>query len=866
DSSEDPITHNFGAEAGTAEYQCNYAVHYADVEYAVQPITEGYRIALVYSVCWPADSTQPAPSLSGDSQAPMFKALAELADANRDFHYYFEHVYTPKSIRDLGVGCLNGQDRARVDKLCVLNAMLPPHQRFTFYLVEGVRRAHYYRFDYKVNHADWKQLSPPSYRFLPLLSLEGKYVAVESVDIENNDVLNPDGKTRMQRWRGHRVTTFEEDHSSDDLDKDTTFEKYLLLAWPAKLTEDKMFVLTGVEAHFTGMLSAGVDPDAVREFVQRVTRVNAIGLLKAEREIKFGQALYQHIISEPQLYDLFPIYFDIFPRGTHGPEYPTRLSYGESPVSTTPFIDIIQMTQQPRYWETLEGKVIEAFAGKVLPILDFMEEVGKSKVLKTEMKDQLTKKLLALFRQPNVLTSDANARKNEKLLQPKLWSAVLANEGSEFVGNLARTYVALFPQGAYATTQPEGNQRFEDLLHLATSVSAWDSISPTILDAFEGDLYGTLIFIRMCIERSLRRTVWAPFVDIAVKFCEAPGSLMQTTSHSSTTTPRPLLLKELWDTAILIDSKAEDGESVSDAAVKLLTRYITEAPIGLAAAIAQDFEHGVEEDFDDLIHLAHKFPSVWEASKSKVLSMMRGADLKRSLVFVQQCRLANLPEAVWAPSVELCLKTGGIPTYDELTDERFQAALWGVAVDLPNLTLCQLSVKRYLVLPLLFAEIARSALIAACKANSQDFKSKCHLLEPLLRDWSHPVRRDFHELQRKFTEANSWSTATATITGHPSLATFAESTETSTRIGGFDSLAAARKCAQSIYFKNCKGTAEAGGRGKDAYVLVTKDLDYVKQLESEYQRAKQQYDDLRDLLSQSEAEKVGPAVKKRRAK
>ncbi|CAD6931622.1 unnamed protein product, partial [Tilletia laevis] len=157
-------------------------------------------------------------------------------------------------------------------------------------------------------------------------------------------------------------------------------------------------------------------------------------------------------------------------------------------------------------------------------------------------------------------------------------------------------------------------------------------------------------------------------------------------------------------------------------------------------------------------------------------------------------------------------------------------------------------------------------LIAACKANSQDFKSKCHLLEPLLRDWSHPVRRDFHELQRKFTEANSWSTATATITGHPSLATFAESTETSTRIGGFDSLAAARKCAQSIYFKNCKGTAEAGGRGKDAYVLVTKDLDYVKQLESEYQRAKQQYDDLRDLLSQSEAEKVGPAVKKRRAK
>ncbi|ORZ34605.1 hypothetical protein BCR44DRAFT_1379207, partial [Catenaria anguillulae PL171] len=45
-------THDFGAAAKSAEWACHYAVHYADAEHELLPVTTGYRLALVYSICY----------------------------------------------------------------------------------------------------------------------------------------------------------------------------------------------------------------------------------------------------------------------------------------------------------------------------------------------------------------------------------------------------------------------------------------------------------------------------------------------------------------------------------------------------------------------------------------------------------------------------------------------------------------------------------------------------------------------------------------------------------------------------------------------------------------------------------------------
>jgi hypothetical protein len=210
DGENNPVIHGFGAAAGTAEYQCHYAVHYADAEHAVTPITKGYRLALIYSICWPATTTLPAPSMfTAEKQELMRKPLATLADANREFHYYFKHAYTPKSMAELGVNSLKGQDRARVESLLTANDSLPPDQRFKFYLLRGERRDSYYAGGYSYHTDDWEKADGPDYSFGPLLSLDGRQLNRQNLVLDDADVLIPDNETRAERWRGHRTTTYE---------------------------------------------------------------------------------------------------------------------------------------------------------------------------------------------------------------------------------------------------------------------------------------------------------------------------------------------------------------------------------------------------------------------------------------------------------------------------------------------------------------------------------------------------------------------------------------------------------------------------------------------------------------------------------
>ncbi|KAE9264566.1 hypothetical protein PR003_g32760, partial [Phytophthora rubi] len=45
--------HDFGKADGSAAYAPHYAVHYADAEHALEKVTKGFRLVLVYSICLP---------------------------------------------------------------------------------------------------------------------------------------------------------------------------------------------------------------------------------------------------------------------------------------------------------------------------------------------------------------------------------------------------------------------------------------------------------------------------------------------------------------------------------------------------------------------------------------------------------------------------------------------------------------------------------------------------------------------------------------------------------------------------------------------------------------------------------------------
>ncbi len=48
----------FKLDAATAPYACHYVVHYADCEHEILPVTSGYRLTLVYSLCFKGKNTK----------------------------------------------------------------------------------------------------------------------------------------------------------------------------------------------------------------------------------------------------------------------------------------------------------------------------------------------------------------------------------------------------------------------------------------------------------------------------------------------------------------------------------------------------------------------------------------------------------------------------------------------------------------------------------------------------------------------------------------------------------------------------------------------------------------------------------------
>lgn len=869
------MIHDFGASAGTAQPQCNYAVHYADAEHKVLPVTKGYRLALVYSICLPEESTQPAPSpLAIERAMPLLKPLAELADADRDFHYYFKHEYTPDSITKLGVRSLEGEDQARLRSLRIANEALPADQRFNFYLL------HCSRYTLSSNSETWNieawgtEEDKPEYQVGPLYSLKGKQLAKRYRKLEDADVLNPDKQSRAQRWRGHRTVTHSGNLGNEAPSRETTYEKYLLLAWPAKSTDSRMLALIGVGVHFRNLLSRGADQHATSNFVQRVVKMKQQNCFDHKKHTDSGRNLYKHIASKPELHHLIPDYFELFPCGSHVPEDPPR-SYSYSStyqeITTTPFIDVFQTIQKPDIWETLGDKIINGFAGKTLYILKFLEEATNSTILLPEVKGLLNNKLLELFRYPADVITDPKALNAEKL-QQKLWSVILANEGTDALLHLARTYVAYFPQGGFAKLFFEG-ERFKDLLRLATLGSTWDAISPAVVKGFETDMEGALIFVQLCKARSLPRSIWLPFLNVTLCLCGVPSS-------QSALAPKPgpsylrnsassnaARLKAMWDTAMMLDINAEGGESDLDAASKLLKEYVKETPISIYKAADTSKKSRSKNppiaDFTDIIQLAKKFPTVWDAAKFKTLPAM-GSDMEIALRFIKECRLADLPDTVWGHSVDVCTSIRATPTDAELNDEALQALLWRVAVGLRTPTLCKTTAERYMAVSTINAGKARKVLTAVCRADSSAFEDKRTALEPLFMHWLHGMEMILSGMQKKTEEAGRFIFSDGSVPLDNSLDAFIRGPEKTFKITRrFGSLADARRYTQRIYFRHSSATAVVNGRGRDTFVLITKTLEHAQDLEAKTQRLKEEQDQLRELLSLSNEDRPPPSKKPR---
>ena len=121
-------------------YCSKYAAHYSDCEHEVSEITSGYRLALVYSLCWTARGDPPSADTASAIVKKVAKVLPEICTGNRNlFSWFFSHKYSKTSFTDSGIDALKGGDASVARALQQANELLPENQKYEFYIAEVKR-------------------------------------------------------------------------------------------------------------------------------------------------------------------------------------------------------------------------------------------------------------------------------------------------------------------------------------------------------------------------------------------------------------------------------------------------------------------------------------------------------------------------------------------------------------------------------------------------------------------------------------------------------------------------------------------------------------------------------------------------------
>ncbi|CAD6969139.1 unnamed protein product [Tilletia controversa] len=455
-----PTVHDFGAAKGTAPFQCHYAVHYADAEHALQPVTAGYRLAMVYSICWPEDWETPAPSLEHESRGAMIDALAQVSKERRTFHYFLEHMYTPKSVGAMGVNFFKGADRGIVANLRVLNDALPPEQRFRFYIAQAERNSSYYgegggyhnnRYDSdgdEFDDVDWTLQEGPYYEVSDLRPLRGgDPIPCNDFTLEDDAVLNPENKSRMALWRGHCTTHMEDYTGNAGPSKDTVYLKYVLIAWPANMADAFTMACRGLESSLGQILYGKRGSDLSSYSLEKLPPLAEAAAGKASKldaylrnfetlrqcftwssysEKKCSSVLFTCLRALPDNEGLLTRHVKLLTAGT-GP-------YSESDTLVTVARD------HPLVWEAVQAAVVEAirdrdFVDQAIELLHQMQQKGLPQATFAPFATSVLK----------VLKPASKSEVGNAALQTKLWEVVFHigdGQGAELCAGLLSRYAS----------------------------------------------------------------------------------------------------------------------------------------------------------------------------------------------------------------------------------------------------------------------------------------------------------------------------------------------------------------------------------------------------------------------------------------
>ena len=265
-------THDFGQETGKAPYLVHFAAHYADLEHEILTVTKGYRLALVYSLCWVDDCETDSSSNSSSNNEEMVACLHQLlttcGEEDNKIGFMLEHKYTVASMRQNGVKALKGIDSDRFKLLKQANSKLPVEKQVSFYIVNASLIIESYDVSGRTNWRckpyeeesdnlsdpvgyNWEQLERSAeinewYDEEGRPCLQNKMISLDSFRILMDPSLDESADIDDENiWGNHRFVDFDDSYMGNaEMHKTTKYSKYILVFW---LRGDEFFELLKID-------------------------------------------------------------------------------------------------------------------------------------------------------------------------------------------------------------------------------------------------------------------------------------------------------------------------------------------------------------------------------------------------------------------------------------------------------------------------------------------------------------------------------------------------------------------------------------------------------------------------------------------
>lgn len=254
--------HDFGKMEGTAAFSPHYAVHYADAEHALEEVTKGFRLALVYSICLPDTMRH----LKRDSNTTMCDELAGVINGmepqEKSFAMLLSHEYTKKSIGDLGSGALKGIDGARFRTLEEANTRVSPDKQLRFFLAKLSIKIGNCLDEDRWHIWDHQQAI---HWYTPNGEDFGRW---ENKKLEQKlNFLNPGRETFLQLWKSFGSTDDVFTGNEGPI-KMTKYHRFAIIAWPATRYFENVIKFMSAEIAAEAFVSCGsVDAAVLRSLL-----------------------------------------------------------------------------------------------------------------------------------------------------------------------------------------------------------------------------------------------------------------------------------------------------------------------------------------------------------------------------------------------------------------------------------------------------------------------------------------------------------------------------------------------------------------------------------------------------------------------